>query len=263
MEFRLSAGPEFDAVRFWDRRGLGTVRLFGASEFAQEMGPARLGPDALTLSRSEWRERCRNTKRAVKIALLDQKWVAGIGNLYASEILHAAGIHPQATTNRFVGEADRGDLGLVLERDRTVETHLVAGREAIADEADKVAHDLRADVDKLLGLERAIGADRDQQVAALHNGNTLPLAERKTLDDRKRVTARRECGTREEPFREFGDQQHQPEHERQRAKHAGVARHRHPTSSAPVARLTMRVTRTPKFSPSTTTSPSAKRRSPT
>ena len=34
------------------------------------------------------------SKRAVKVALLDQRAVAGIGNLYASEILHLAGIHP-------------------------------------------------------------------------------------------------------------------------------------------------------------------------
>jgi formamidopyrimidine-DNA glycosylase len=32
--------------------------------------------------------------RAVKVAMLDQRAVAGIGNLYASEILHLAGIHP-------------------------------------------------------------------------------------------------------------------------------------------------------------------------
>jgi formamidopyrimidine-DNA glycosylase len=94
LEWQLSAGPEFDAVRFWDRRGLGTVRLFNAAEFARELGAGKLGPDALSVSRAEWRERCRNTKRAVKVALLDQKWIAGIGNLYASEILNAARIHP-------------------------------------------------------------------------------------------------------------------------------------------------------------------------
>jgi formamidopyrimidine-DNA glycosylase len=102
LEFRLSTstGGDFDAVRFWDRRGLGTVRLFKAAEFATELGPSKLGPDALAVSRSEWRERCRRTKRAVKVALLDQKWVAGIGNLYASEILNVAGIHPGTRTDR-------------------------------------------------------------------------------------------------------------------------------------------------------------------
>jgi formamidopyrimidine-DNA glycosylase len=34
------------------------------------------------------------SRRAIKVALLDQRAVAGIGNLYASEILHLARIHP-------------------------------------------------------------------------------------------------------------------------------------------------------------------------
>ena len=33
--------------------------------------------------------------REIKVALLDQRALAGIGNLYAAEILHMAGIHPQ------------------------------------------------------------------------------------------------------------------------------------------------------------------------
>ena len=41
-----------------------------------------------------FREQLGGSKRAVKVALLDQRAVAGIGNLYASEILHLAGIHP-------------------------------------------------------------------------------------------------------------------------------------------------------------------------
>jgi formamidopyrimidine-DNA glycosylase len=36
----------------------------------------------------------------VKVALLDQRSVAGIGNLYASEILHLAGIHPARRCNK-------------------------------------------------------------------------------------------------------------------------------------------------------------------
>jgi formamidopyrimidine-DNA glycosylase len=40
------------------------------------------------------RERLRASRRAVKVALLDQQAIAGIGNLYASEILNVASIHP-------------------------------------------------------------------------------------------------------------------------------------------------------------------------
>ncbi|HEX3728154.1 MAG TPA: zinc finger domain-containing protein, partial [Pirellulales bacterium] len=35
------------------------------------------------------------SRREIKVALLDQRALAGIGNLYASEILHLAGIHPR------------------------------------------------------------------------------------------------------------------------------------------------------------------------
>jgi formamidopyrimidine-DNA glycosylase len=41
------------------------------------------------------RERLGGSRRAIKVALLDQHAVMGIGNLYASEILHQAGIHPK------------------------------------------------------------------------------------------------------------------------------------------------------------------------
>ena len=87
---------------FWDRRGLGTVSLFSAEEFAERFeGKSKtLGPDALVVSAEQLRERLRTSRRAIKVALLDQKSVAGIGNLYASEILSLAGVHPAARCDR-------------------------------------------------------------------------------------------------------------------------------------------------------------------
>jgi formamidopyrimidine-DNA glycosylase len=73
---------------------LGTVRLYASPEWERMSAGGRLGPDALTLTPADWAALCRKTRRAVKVALLDQKLVAGIGNLYASEILHVAAIHP-------------------------------------------------------------------------------------------------------------------------------------------------------------------------
>lgn len=85
---------------FWDRRGLGTVRLYSREEMQSALGPPRLGPDALAMTVEDWLTRLARTKRSVKVALLDQKLVAGIGNLYASEILHLARIHPEMLTDR-------------------------------------------------------------------------------------------------------------------------------------------------------------------
>lgn len=82
-------------LMFWDRRGLGSVQLFSADEFQQHFADGRLGPDALDITSDELRERLRASARAIKVALLDQRAVAGVGNLYASEILFRTGIHPE------------------------------------------------------------------------------------------------------------------------------------------------------------------------
>lgn len=91
---RFTDGP-IPEVSFWDRRGLGSVQLFSASEIRDRLGSQKLGPDALAITAEALRERLSGSRRAIKVALLDQKAIAGIGNLYASEILHVAGIRPQ------------------------------------------------------------------------------------------------------------------------------------------------------------------------
>ena len=90
----LEHGP-LPAICYWDRRGLGNVRLFSREEFQQQFGPDALGPDALTVTAEDYRRQLGRSQREIKPALLDQRAIAGIGNLYASEILHLAGIHPQ------------------------------------------------------------------------------------------------------------------------------------------------------------------------
>jgi formamidopyrimidine-DNA glycosylase len=58
------------------------------------LGPNQLGPDASLVDQSTFLSRFAGLDREVKVALLDQKLVSGIGNLYAAEILHAARVHP-------------------------------------------------------------------------------------------------------------------------------------------------------------------------
>lgn len=85
-----------DRVWFWDQRGLGKVRLYSPAEFDAAFGPEQLGPDGLVVQSDDFRRRLGASRRAVKVALLDQRAVAGIGNIYAAEILHAAEVHPAA-----------------------------------------------------------------------------------------------------------------------------------------------------------------------
>ncbi|MGA2034352.1 MAG: bifunctional DNA-formamidopyrimidine glycosylase/DNA-(apurinic or apyrimidinic site) lyase, partial [Thermoguttaceae bacterium] len=94
LVFQLAGGAAKQLL-FWDQRGLGVVRLVSPAEYQERYGPEKLGPDALQISPVELRARLTGSRRAIKVALLDQRALAGVGNLYASEILHHAGIHPQ------------------------------------------------------------------------------------------------------------------------------------------------------------------------
>jgi formamidopyrimidine-DNA glycosylase len=93
-------GGDAKRLWYWDRRGLGSVHLFSRSELQQALGPAKLGPDALEVTAAELRRRLCASRRAVKVALLDQRVLAGVGNLYAAELLNVARIHPQRRCDR-------------------------------------------------------------------------------------------------------------------------------------------------------------------
>lgn len=87
-------GAAADRFLYWDRRGLGTVSLWSVEQVHEKLGPHVLGPDASVVDEAVFIERFRNIQRTIKIAMLDQSIVAGIGNLYAAEILHAAKVSP-------------------------------------------------------------------------------------------------------------------------------------------------------------------------
>ncbi len=94
LQWVLEGDARQPSLWFWDRRGLGTVSLYTAAEFDELCRSGRIGPDALSMRSADWRRLRERTRRPVKVALLDQKLVAGIGNIYASEILHRSGIGP-------------------------------------------------------------------------------------------------------------------------------------------------------------------------
>ncbi|MFM9024172.1 MAG: bifunctional DNA-formamidopyrimidine glycosylase/DNA-(apurinic or apyrimidinic site) lyase [Planctomycetaceae bacterium] len=90
---------------FWDRRGLGTVRLLDARGLDAVCGREKLGVDGLAITGADLAAALGRSRRAVKVALLDQRAVAGIGNIYAAEILFHAGIDPRTPCRRLRGAA--------------------------------------------------------------------------------------------------------------------------------------------------------------
>jgi formamidopyrimidine-DNA glycosylase len=115
LRFRFDLSGSISHVWYWDRRGLGNVRLLSPDEFHEQLGPHKVGTDALELKPGEMRDRLCGSRRAVKVALLDQQAIAGIGNLYASEILHQARVHPEKSCDRVGSEEWERILVATLE----------------------------------------------------------------------------------------------------------------------------------------------------
>jgi formamidopyrimidine-DNA glycosylase len=79
-------------LAFEDQRKFGEIGLLkDVDEFLRKRG---VGPDALDITLSEFKETFGKHSGAVKTILLNQKVIAGIGNIYADEILFRARIHP-------------------------------------------------------------------------------------------------------------------------------------------------------------------------
>jgi formamidopyrimidine-DNA glycosylase len=92
--FSLAGGDE---LRFRDPRKFGRVYL------VRDPGPlfARLGPEPLdeAFTAEALAGRLHKRKRVIKPLLLDQAFIAGVGNIYADEALHEAGLHPQRSSH--------------------------------------------------------------------------------------------------------------------------------------------------------------------
>ena len=78
------------------------IRQFGRFEYFDELPDffSRAGPDALSVDFAEFFARLKRHKGHIKPLLLNQSFIAGVGNIYADESLFAAGVHPRARASR-------------------------------------------------------------------------------------------------------------------------------------------------------------------
>ena len=99
LAFRLHLAPEFDCgpAAGFDLTEAGTQKrlaIYLVTDPQQVPGIAALGPDALTLSRDQLAELLADERAQLKRAITHQTVIAGIGNAYSDEILHAARLSP-------------------------------------------------------------------------------------------------------------------------------------------------------------------------
>jgi len=96
--FRLDNGA---ALVYADTRTLGAIYCLRLGEESRVKGLQTLGPEPLSAEFTPefLKNICAAKHRKIKPALLDQSFIAGLGNIYADEALFLAGIHPLRTTD--------------------------------------------------------------------------------------------------------------------------------------------------------------------
>jgi formamidopyrimidine-DNA glycosylase len=91
--FHMSSGA---VIAFNDPRRFGVMDLLPPAAFANHPVLSRLGPEPLSAAFDAFAlaQACKGKKTSLKAALLDQRVVAGLGNIYVSEALHRAALSP-------------------------------------------------------------------------------------------------------------------------------------------------------------------------
>jgi len=105
-------------LRYDDQRQFGRLLLGTQEELvAAKAFPAWLGPEPIhgDLTEAEFERLIRARHRPVKSALLDQSFLAGVGNIYADEACFRAGIRPSRWTHRLTGRERRALYSAIQE----------------------------------------------------------------------------------------------------------------------------------------------------
>lgn len=97
-------------LAFQNTRKLGMIDLLeDPDRWIREEG---LGPDALRVGRKRFRSLFAGRRGLIKSLLMDQRILAGLGNVYADELLYQERLHPRTPA----GELDRSDLNALHDR---------------------------------------------------------------------------------------------------------------------------------------------------
>ena len=133
MPKKGGGSSETGALRFRDVRRFGGFYLAGnQDELEAFFEKHRLGPEPWDCPLQDWKKSLSKTSRAIKAVLLDQAVISGVGNIYADECLHAAGIHPcrqshslnQSEASRLLKQAARVMVRAIENRGSTIRDYV-------------------------------------------------------------------------------------------------------------------------------------------
>lgn len=130
-------GPHTHAVLTLDRGVLlyDDSRQFGCLELHEAVPArvARLGPEPLETDFATFAAALRARRTRMKALLLDQRFLRGLGNIYADEALFRAGIHPLAAASRLSPKRARRLYDAIVE---VLTEAIAAGGSSISDYVD-------------------------------------------------------------------------------------------------------------------------------
>ncbi|MEO5834890.1 MAG: DNA-formamidopyrimidine glycosylase family protein [Nakamurella sp.] len=104
LRVRLTSGSGFDVTEAGTKK---SVTAWVVTDPSTVPGVARLGPDAMAISYDEFAALAGVSGAQLKSFLRDQNLVAGVGNAYSDEILHAAKLSPYQAGKRLSEDETR------------------------------------------------------------------------------------------------------------------------------------------------------------
>lgn len=110
-----------DTMYFNDQRIFGWVKIMTQKELAELPFVRKLGPEIWDISDTQFYELIHKKKKSIKVALMEQELLSGVGNIYANDALWEARIHPKTLGSKVTADqAKKLRAGLILVLDEGI-----------------------------------------------------------------------------------------------------------------------------------------------
>lgn len=158
---KMKGGLESE-FQYWNARRFGRLYCFEEDEL-QMFTKKRFGYDPLTISWTTFRTLIKSRRRRIKPLLMHQQVIAGIGNIYANEILYRARLHPYRLSHKLQDRSIR----------RLYEDMLIILRQAIQDGGSSIRDYIAPNGEKGCFQTKHLVYDKAGELCSFHCGRTI------------------------------------------------------------------------------------------